>query len=130
MRGCLAALRRWQSAPRRGQAVASDLRCSSVQFRFCRFVRINSTVNPISIPFSPTHSTQLILSYFSVKSYFYIPKKKKLSHNHLFSKNTQNHFYSKSQFSLSDFSSFNITFLIRSSTISNFISLHIIKFSN
>ena len=32
--GCLAALRRWQAAPRRGQAVASDLRCSSVQSWF------------------------------------------------------------------------------------------------
>ncbi|AES69020.1 hypothetical protein MTR_3g020700 [Medicago truncatula] len=32
--GCLAAPRRWRAAPRPGQAVASDMRCSSVQSWF------------------------------------------------------------------------------------------------
>lgn len=75
MRGCLAALRRSQAAPRRGQAVASDLRCSSVQSwffsRFYRFVRKNLTVTPIPISFSPTRSIRQILSYFQISKTAY-----------------------------------------------------------
>jgi len=48
--------------------------CAVPIFQFRHFVRKISTVNPNSIPFSPTRSTQLILSYFYGKLYFHILK--------------------------------------------------------
>jgi len=94
MRGCLA-------APRRGQAATNILCCGSVQsqvIRFRHFVRKITTVNPIPVLFSPTRSTQLILSYFSVKSYFHILETAYPIITY-FPKTLKNHFYSKSQFS-------------------------------